>query len=257
MAGDSWARLLRALPGAEAWLTPGGWLLLSGAPVADLNLAYVAAGPAAADHLREFGRLLGARTQPAIVLLARAVADELAPLAAGLGLQPAGVTPLMICRPSEARPAVPVSGDYDVRRVTSADELPAVRRLLADANGLPLAATARAMPDGVLQVAGTAVFLTRHAGEPVGTAMTTTAEGGAVVGIWDMATAPAWQRRGVGRATLAAVMAYHTDRGARLFYLDATAAGLPLYTRAGFRIVEETAVWVAGASTQFPGELTQ
>ncbi|HEX5503559.1 MAG TPA: GNAT family N-acetyltransferase [Thermomicrobiales bacterium] len=253
LAGEAWARRLRALPGAEVWLTPRGWLLLSGAPVADLNLAYVAAGPGAADQLREFSRLIRARDASALVLLARAVADELAPLAAGLGLHPAGATPLMTYRPAGPGAAPPAAGDYAVRRVTGTNDLPAVRRLLADANGLPLASLARAMPDSVLDVAGTAVFLTRYSDEPVGAATTTATDDGAIVGIWDMATAPAWQRRGIGRATLAAVMAYHVERGAGLFYLDATPAGLPLYARAGFRTIEETAVWVAGASTQFPG----
>ena len=81
----------------------------------------------------------------------------------------------------------------------------------------------------------------------------TTTSGGKVVGIWSMATAPEHQRQGAGRATLAAVMAHHRQRGAGLFYLGATPVGKALYEGAGFRTVEETPIWVAGQSAQFPG----
>jgi Tat protein secretion system quality control protein TatD with DNase activity len=66
-------------------------------------------------------------------------------------------------------------------------------------------------------------------------------------------TPPEQQRQGAGRATLEAAMAYHRAQGTSIFYLGATEAGKPLYERTGFRTLEETPIWVAGHSAQFPG----
>ncbi len=251
LAGEAYAPLYSGLPGGEGQLTPHGWLALSGEPVADLNLAYVDDGPAAEDQLRTFATAIAGRQLPAIVLLAPAAAERLDPVARGLGLQPVGGLPLMVHRPEGPAAGAGDAGRYRVDRVTTPEELAVVHRLLASAFGLPLDSVSRAFGSQVLNAAGLAVFLARREGRPVSTAMTTGA--GEVVGIWSMATAPAQQRQGAGRATLAAVMAHHRQRGAGLFYLGATPAGKPLYEAAGFRTVEETPIWVAGRSAQFPG----
>ena len=73
------------------------------------------------------------------------------------------------------------------------------------------------------------------------------------MGIWNMATLPEEQRKGVGRAVIDQAVAYHQERGATMFYLMATEAGYPLYERAGFRTVTQPAVWVAGHSVQMAG----
>lgn len=248
-AGEVYSPLYGGLPGGEGQLTSHGWLALSGEPVADFNLAYVDDGPAAADQLRALAAAMTRRQLPALVLLAVTVADRLAPVARELGLQPVGGLPLMVYQPSGG--VVGASECYSVERVTTAADLALVHQLLAEAFSLPLASIGRVFGAQILAVPDIAVFLTRRAGQPVSTAMTTGR--GAVIGIWSMATAPAHQRQGAGRATLAAVLADHHQRGAELFYLGATAAGKPLYDAVGFRTIEETPIWVAGQSAQFPG----
>ena len=251
LAGEAWAAFLAGYPGAVARRTPHGWLALSGEPLADLNFAYVGAADQAAEHLREFGEAIRARGVPALVALAPAVADRLAPLARELGLQPLGGVPLMAYQPAGEPAAVPDVGAYAVGRITDPGDLPAVHGLLADAFGLPLDAAARLYAAPLLAQPGIAVFLARRAGEPVSTV--TTSAAGAMVGIWSMATTPARQRQGAGRAALAAALARHRARGATTFYLIATEAGRPLYERTGFRTLEETPLWAAGHSVQFPG----
>jgi hypothetical protein len=44
----------------------------------------------------------------------------------------------------------------------------------------------------------------------------------------------------------------HARRGAKTFYLIATAAGKPLYDSLGFKTVDELSIWLAGESSQFP-----
>ena len=48
-------------------------------------------------------------------------------------------------------------------------------------------------------------------------------------------------------------MVQHHAAGARQFYLNASAAGYPLYERLGFRTVASITIWVAEHSAQVPG----
>ena len=250
LAGESLVPWFGGLPTGKGQLAPGGWLALSGEPVADLNLAYVD-GPAAEDQLRAFAEILRELRLPAIVLLARSVSDRLAPAAGQLGLQPVGGLPLMVRGAEAASVERDDGGRYHVARVATPEDLGEVCRLAADAFGLPIDSVARVLDPGKLAAPDVDFFLTRREGQPVSTVLTTGS--GEVIGIWNMGTPPEYQRQGAGRATLEAAMAYHRERGARLFYLGATPAGKPLYERAGFRTLEETPVWVAGRSVQFPG----
>jgi GNAT superfamily N-acetyltransferase len=232
-------------------LTPHGWLALTGEPVPDFNLVYVDIGPVAEEQLREFGERIRARGVPVLVALAPAVAEQLAPVASELGLQHIGGIPLMTYRPAGEPHEQRNAGAYQVERIATPEELQVVQRMLSESFGLPQDSIERFYAPAILTVPDTHIFLARRADEPISTVTTT--QTGEIVGVWSMATPPGQQRQGAGRAVLGAAMAYHRDRGARLFYLLATAAGMPLYERTGFRTVEETPVWVAGQSAQFPG----
>ena len=184
------------------------------------------------------------------IVWAAAASDRLAPTARELGLQPVGGLPLMVLRP-DGPPVEPSdTGWYQVDRVTTPEDLAVVHHLQAAAFGLPLNSIARILDQRLLALPDTSVFLTRREGQPVSTVTTTGAS--EVVGIWSMATPPEHQRQGVGRATLEFAMAHHRARGGRLFYLGASPAGKPLYDHVGFQTVEETPIWVAGQSMQFP-----
>ena len=251
LAGEAWASLLRGHPGTTVQLTSHGWLALSGEPVPDFNLVYVDEGPAAEEQLREFGQVIRERALPVLVLLARAVADQLAPTARELGLEYVGTLPLMVYQVEGAPTERPSSEPYQVEQVSGEEDLRAVHQLLVSAFGLPLDSIARFYAPSLLAVPDARIFLTRRLGQPISTVTTTGA--GEIVGIWSMATPPEQQRQGAGRATLEAAMAYHRAQGTSIFYLGATEAGKPLYERTGFRTLEETPIWVAGHSVQFSG----
>ena len=250
--GASLAFAFRQAPGFEARLTPTGWLLFTGEPVADFNWILVDDGPDPDGQFRGFGEALAARGLPALVLLTEPVADRLGPVAEELGLQPAGRVPLMVHRPSpgdEAGDAPPPGADrYRVEAVADAAALGEANRLAAEAFGLPREAVDRVLPPSVLGTPGVTFFLAREGGDPASTVMTVRV--GPTVGVWTMATPPARQRQGAGRAVLEHALAHRRAQGADQFYLLATEAGKPLYGRVGFRTLAEPAVWLGGHSVQ-------
>jgi predicted GNAT family acetyltransferase len=117
--------------------------------------------------------------------------------------------------------------------------------------GMGPEATNRVWGEPILEAPGIEVFLASRDGQPFSTGVTTT-HGGAVVGIWNMATPPARRRQGAARALLSEIIAYHVGRGARRFYLFATEAGEPLYRQVGFRTVAESTVWLWANAEQSP-----
>ena len=252
IAGEGLALTCRGAPGYEARLTPDATLVLSGEPVADFNYALIDEGPKAEVRLREFGQVIQAQGLPVIVILTAAVAKQLAPVASELGLQYADQIPLMVYRPQVTLAQI---RNYHVERVESAERLKDATGIMACAFALPRESGDRAFGPAMLEGSCTDVFLAHRDGNDVSAVVTTRA--GAIVGIWAMATHPDHQRQGAGRALLDYTIAYHGERGAKLFYLLATEAGKPLYKRIGFETITEGAVWMAGHSTQVGGHSTQ
>lgn len=75
-----------------------------------------------------------------------------------------------------------------------------------------------------------------------GTVRATSGSGrfGAEANAFFVNTDPAWQRRGIGRAMTAAALHAALESGARRACLDASDAGLSIYTRLGFEAVTKT-----------------
>jgi GNAT superfamily N-acetyltransferase len=248
--GEAAALVYRAAPGYEAHLWPDGFQVLTGEAEPLFNVAAVRGGPRAADRLREAAGRCRARDVPGALFVAEEVADRLEPVARELGLQEAGRPPWMVYRP-QAQAAPAPTGVYHVEEVGDEAALRAANRLAAAAFEIGPEAMDRVFGPAVLEALGFWLVLARRDGRPVSSVMTT-AHGRATVGIWTMATAPAAQRQGAGRALLEDVIARHAGRGAERFYLFSSEAGKPLYDRVGFRTVEESALWLVASSTYHP-----
>jgi GNAT superfamily N-acetyltransferase len=244
LVGEGLALCYRAAPGYQARLTPHAALILSGESVADLNYAVIDQGPHAEGRLREFAALIQARNLSAYIFLSDAASTSLAPLAQSLGLQRVGEMPLMTYTPTNMPSP---SGDYHCERVEREPALQEANRVAASAFGLPEDAVQHAWGPIILDGPGVDVFLARHHGEAISSVQTTRI--GTTVGIWAMATAANYQRKGAGQALLNHVIGYHAGRGATLFFLCATAAGQPLYERVGFHTHAQAAIWLAGHAT--------
>ncbi|GAA1147083.1 GNAT family N-acetyltransferase [Nocardioides aquiterrae] len=218
------------------------WLLLSGLPSPDVNLAMVYdADPAVlAGTLAE----IDAMATPALVLLAGAGAERVGDLA-----DPwlhVGEMPMMTIELASA----PLRADPRVRPAGPEDR-EAVASLLADAYHMspdvvwvcvdPLDRTSETMGIWVLEDDGVAV-----------STVTTTLTDDAV-SIWCMATPERYGRRGYGRALLGAVLEHFHQQGVRTGLLGATPAGEPLYAASGWQHVERWQVFTNAASAQFSG----
>ena len=207
----------------------------------DLNFCLVDEWPGAADFLvRAVGRVRERRL-PAVVFVsarAAATADRLAP---DLGLTPAGQAPLMLfdgdappadatCELVDANGAAPLLAE-------SADLQSAAFGL--DRQALGVWMSVRAWPaDSDFRC-----YLARRDARAVST-VSVSGLGGALAGIWSMATSPDLQGQGAGRAALLGAMSTAWQQGATSFYLMASEAGKRLYDKVGFRVVEDFPLYV-------------
>ena len=249
LAGEAYALAYRGAAGYEAWLWPDAALVLTGEAEAWFNVVVVGPGPRAADRLRVAVGVCRSRSVPALALVDGSAADLLAPVARELGLQEAGRAPWMASTGGMSAPGG-TEGAYQGERVADEAGLQDAVRIAAVTFGIAPEVAARVWGPAMLDALGLDVFLVRRGGKPVSTVTTT--RGGAIVGIWTMATPPEYQRRGAGRAVLDYAMAYHAARGAERFYLGATEAGQPLYERAGFARVGEVALWLVPVAPEVP-----
>jgi ribosomal protein S18 acetylase RimI-like enzyme len=240
-AGDALIGLYRHAPGFEARLTRHTWLVASGEPHLFLNwVAVIEPGSPATAALRDDVASLRARGLPALVFLAPAAAEALAPVCRSLGLAGPEAVPLMTRKLADLGAPGTAAG-VEIVPVRDATTLRTAVALLAAVFAIPPDAAAGAIGDGLLAEPAIEVDAARRQGQVVGVAITSRA--GALVYVDLMATAAANRRQGIGRALLGHVLARHAAAGATHAFLIATEAGRRLYERLGFRIAGEGAIW--------------
>jgi len=239
--GDS-IRGWGVIPGAVSEVSDRHWLLLSGAPSADFNIALVQTpDPAVLDHVVARVQQIGA---PALVCLTGDARDDAMPE----GWQPVGTMPFMAADLEQ----VPLATDPRVR-LAGPDDVDVTTRLLADAYGMP-EEIARLAVEPVVTGASKAGrsdmrFWLVEDGTPVSAVLD--ARSGDAVTLWCMSTPQRFARRGYARALLAHVLHVARAEGAAIGLLGATPAGKPLYDATGWRTLEQWRLFVRGESVQF------
>jgi GNAT superfamily N-acetyltransferase len=123
--------------------------------------------------------------------------------------------------------------------------------LAAAAFDLPTDAVGRVLDPLIMPTSTASVYVAFAGDEPMSSVTVTRT--GDTAGIWTMATPPAHQGKGMGRALLSRITERLRHEGVGRFFLFATAAGFPLYTSLGFVTLAEDAAWVKGSSTQTQG----
>jgi GNAT superfamily N-acetyltransferase len=244
LVGQAGLAMFCGAPGLEVRLTHDSALMLSGEPVADLNMLLIGPDPDAERILEEGHALAAARDLPLLTLSTPGVGDRLTPRAGALGLAPGGEAPLMVLRQNTP---IRLGGPCEVVRVREEATLALAAGLQAGGFGLPLASVERVLSAAAESTAAAEVFIATRQGRPISTVTVTHA--GTTAGIWSMATPADRQGQGAGRALLTRVLEAQRRSGVERFFLFATAAGRPLYESLGFETVALCPAWVRGHST--------
>lgn len=215
-------------PGAVHSVTGGSWLLLTGLPSPDVNLALVHGEDVdGLDEVLAAVDRVGAPTSLMLAGAAMTLTGRLAPSWVHVGAVP-------FMRSEVA--ATPRRVGPRVRRAGAADR-DVLMGLWSDAFGIPPEISAPVV-DATLAPASVAMsaWLLEDHGEAVSTVVT--ARVGDAVTLWSMATPERFARRGYARALLADVMARASEDGAAVGLLGATPAGKPLYDATGWTTIE-------------------
>jgi GNAT superfamily N-acetyltransferase len=232
---------MSAAPGFELHMTQCCVLGLTDEPLADFNMMTLGPDPHVEDFFTRSMARVRERGLPLLALMSPHVAERLSPLAAQLGLTPAGASPLMVLRPG-----TPVRPSRTIRviRALGPELVGIAGDLAAAAFGVPRDAVARCIDVGVTETAGVETYIAWGDDEPM-SAVTVTPTGN-TAGISLMATPPEHQGKGMGRAVLTQVIDDYRRRGVERFYLGASDAGLRLYESLGFEKVADLSAWVLG-----------
>jgi GNAT superfamily N-acetyltransferase len=147
-----------------------------------------------------------------------------------------GLAAELIRRPARELPAI------ELRRVDSVETLNDFRALGATCFHVPIAWFSEVF-DGALAASHPFVcWVGYREGEPVATAATVSTQG--ITGLYNVATAPSYRRRGYGEAiTRHAIDAAARETDSTRVVLQSTSEGLRLYQRIGFQPVTRVLVY--------------
>lgn len=239
---------MSAAPGFELHMTQNCVLGLTDEPLADFNIMTLGPDPdVEAFFIRSVARARE-RGAPLVATMSPHVAQTLAPVARRLGMTPVGGAPLMVLRPGTF---VAPSRPTKIKRALGPELVNLAGDLVAAAFDVPRDVVARCIDVGVTETAGVETWIAWDDEGPM-SAVTVTPTGN-TAGITLMATPPAHQRKGWGRALLTQVIVDYRSRGVERFHLGATEAGLPLYASLGFETVADLSAWILDDASEGRG----
>ena len=204
------------------------WLALSHAPSVEFNLV-LCHGPHASGTVARSVEEIGARRVPTLLALAGEALGS-AQVAADAGWVCVGERAFMAL----GRPTVSVD---PAARLATADDLPAVRAVLAETFDTAPDLAAVALPEPQAWPPGTEVWLLDDGALRAVTAAVRVGNG---LGIWSTATLPGQQGHGYGRRLLESVLA---ASGADHSVLQSSVVGEPFYRSLGYQVVERWQQW--------------
>jgi ribosomal protein S18 acetylase RimI-like enzyme len=230
--------LADSLPGMhQKQVGPGVISLISGLPMATLNGVFTdAAHPDVTDIDRAAAGIAGL-TLPWSMQFRGEPDPAAGRVAARYGLTARTTSPLMLYRPASDRqaPWAREPAAAAVRVADGQDRTDYAAALAAGFEAPPEVMAPFSSPEA-FALPGAVPYLAREDGQVAAVGFGVFADG--MVGIFNIATLPAYRGRGYGRAVSSRIVADGIARGAGLAYLQSSDDGYPLYQSMGFRTVE-------------------
>lgn len=221
------------------------WLVLTGENNADFNLGMIIPSGSKETDLQNLERIakeLKAYPHPTLLFIPE-IANDLNTRVENEGFTNEGYSPLMrFSVKSNTLPDATGKERFHIEPVVNGPGLNTAIQIQAKALGFETSTITRTLGADVIRNPNVKLFIAYDESyNPLGTA--TIVESGNVATIWNVGTLPDKQKRGVGSEIMQKTMQFYIDRGVTDFYLMATEAGEPLYTKMGFETLENMNVW--------------
>lgn len=264
IAADEGPVLIRALANiAETFrvvarLSPRGMIdeadglamIATGIPYPLFNPAFVTRP--LADPTTLAARLRGFYARAGVAGLLLAAGDDgrnAEPLARAAGLLPGDPIPGMLLCPIPAPPPTPPG--LAIRVVRDPETLRVYNDTVARGYGMPRAMLALFDDPATLTIPDLTFYLGFLGGVPVATALRASSH--RIAGVYNVATLPAYRRRGLGAALSWRAAADGRAEGCVASFLQSSEMGLPVYERMGYRRVVDYRTWTIADPPPTPG----
>ena len=221
----------------------GGLLLAAtGLPVAFLNIAFVTRPLRDPEALIRQAVAFFAERKLPYILRARENLDSTAErAAAACGLHYSDTVPGMVLHPmsSTARRSAPL----EIRRVEDMEALETYAEVLAGGFDMPPELGRRFVAEQLLGIPDSHLYLGYAEGRPVATSALVMSH--RVAGVYNVATLPAYRRRGFGEAMTWYAVEEGAEAGCLMASLQSSEMGYPVYERMGFRRITGYRTYIA------------
>jgi GNAT superfamily N-acetyltransferase len=235
--------LCRLLPeGAFDKGAHGTHAVTSGTPIASLNGVFSTMRQPDMTELSSFAASYSKSTLPwSIQVRSEGSNASVAQTAAEHGLTKSFEQPFMLKHLREGDAAMRMHGNASVRQVPK-EEHQIYNQVLAAGCEAPEHVFHKVTAPEVLGARGMSAYLVEEAGIPVATSFGVLA--GDYVGVFNIATPPAYRLRGYARMATAAVLRNAYAHGARTAFLHSTPDGYRVYESLGFATAETWRIFV-------------
>jgi GNAT superfamily N-acetyltransferase len=247
---ESFAMIASRLPDGVVRRRGGFAALLSGFPARQFNQILVEGDGVTEDALADviaFGR---SRPAPWVLHLREGIDDDVAAMAADMGLVRSSPEPTMPgLALADARGAMrrarPLSAGLEIVRAADDTVIGDHARVMAEAFEMPEKAARFLLGDELWLQPHVAIYTGYLDGAPVAGGLGL--RSGPTIGVYNIATVEAARRRGYGEAITRRVIADGVADGASVAILQSSTMGRMVYERIGFELVVEYSGWVETA----------
>ena len=244
---ETWQHLLAGVPDGWTRAEPGALAAVTGVDMPTLNGVWVESVDVDAEMVADLLDQVAATGLRHCLQVRPDCADHVTDLAAARGMtRVEQLIPLMVLEDSSQIGAALTSDGLVIRELVPA-EAHLHARVAAVGFEAPLEAFLQLMTPSLLAIPGLHCYFGEVAGQAVTTGLGITL--GSYVAIFNIATPPAYRRRGYGAAVTARAVADGLAAGAKWAWLQSSEWGYPVYERLGFRTAEGWSCWLSAAAT--------